>query len=445
LSALKSSGLLVLAALFVIGFCAVTFLPKRARAGPLERMIHIDAVPQFARRYNLKCSACHTIVPVLNEQGYMFRRLGYHLPPALQKGVPTPSVSDLVNKEPEWKLTNNVAPAVTDFGYSAERTTQEGQVPTSTSAFQVNSWNAYFAGWLPDTNFFYYGELDIVTGGSTNPDLTNAYFGYAGGSATSSWYFAGGREHLQIGEGTRAAQVYSLLPNAPLLFENSSPTNFIVDQSPVGIDAGYTWASSNYRNVFAVTAKVTNGDNADGSEILSPTTKNSKDVWLNVDFWFAPESGVTFLEYYGKKDNLAPDGTLFHPNIRRQGVFGNYKFFSRVDVLCGYLHSHDDWLAAAGSPASSFIGNDAYIAVDYYVQQGLAISGRYDLLHQKITGASGVGLQSTHDWTLGVNKTFTASGNVIGRIAYSYLSGRDPVAAAKTTDKIIQADIAFNF
>jgi len=34
---------------------------------------------------------------------------------------------------------------------------------------------------------------------------------------------------------------------------------------------------------------------------------------------------------------------------------------------------------------------------------------------------------------------------VIGRIAYSYLSGRDPVAAVKSTDKLFQADIAFNF
>ena len=109
------------------------------------------------------------------------------------------------------------------------------------------------------------------------------------------------------------------------------------------------------------------------------------------------------------------------------------------------MHSNDDWQAVQGGPLSNFIGNDYYGAVDYYIKQGLAVSGRYDLLHQKITGTSGVGLQSTHDWTMGVNKTFTSSGNIIGRIAYSYLSGRDPIAAAKSTDKLFQADIAFNF
>ncbi len=411
--------------------------------------LHAHAVPQFSRRYNLKCSACHTIAPVLNEQGWMFKRLGYHLPPALEKDQTILRILDLVEKEPEWTVTNNASFAVADFSYAAERTTQEGQPNSSTSAFQVNSWNAYFGGWVPDTNFFYYSEFDIVTGGVTNPQLTNANFGYAGGSARSSWYVDGGREHLQVGEGTRAAQVYSLLPNSPLLYENSSPTTFVFDQSPVGIDAGYTWASNNYKHIFAATAKVTNGDNADGSEILGPSARNSKDVWIDIDYWYAPESGVTFVNYYGTKDNLQTDPLgnqfTFHPHIRRQGVFANYKLLSKVDFLGGYLHNHDDWQAVQNGPMSSFIGNDYYGAVDYYIIQGLAVSGRFDRLKQEITGPTGVGLQNTHDWTAGVSKTLTPAGNIIGRIAYSNLSGRDPVAAAKNTDKLFQADVAFNF
>jgi hypothetical protein len=407
------------------------------------------AVPQFARRYNLRCSACHTIAPVLNQQGYMFKRLGYHLPPALEQGKVADWISTLVKKEPEWKLTNNASLAVADFSYSAGRTTTAGTPPSSSSAFQVGSWNAYFGGWIPDTNFFYYTEFDIVTGGSTNPDLSNAYFGYSGGRANSSWYLAGGREHLQIGEGTRAAQVYSLLPSSPLLFENPSATNFIVDQSPVGIDVGYTWASSGYKRVFAATAKVTNGVNADGSEILTSSNRNSKDVWVDIDFWYAPESGITFLNYYGKKDNIGTDPTgtqfTFHPVIRRQGIFGNYMFLSKVDLLAGYLHSRDGWAFAAAGPFGNFIGNDYYVAVDYYVWRGFAFSGRFDRLNQQITGVGGVGKQNTHDWTVGMNKTLTPSGNIIGRIAYSNMSGLDPVAAIKSTDKLVQADISFNF
>ncbi|MEO8049796.1 MAG: hypothetical protein ABI833_05220 [Acidobacteriota bacterium] len=346
-------------------------------------------------------------------------------------------------------MTNNVSLAVANFNVSAQHTTSADSSPSSTGAFQVGAWNAYFGGWIPDTNFFYYAELDIVESGSTNPALSNAYFGYSGGNARSSWYLAGGREHLQLGEGTRAAQVYSLLPDAPLLFENTSPTNFVLDHSPVGIDVGYTWASSSYKKVFAATAKVTNGNNADGSEILGPSNRNSKDVWFDLDFWYAPESGVTFLNYYGIKDQTNTD-TLgnpftFHPKIRRQGVFGNYMYDSKIDFSAGYLHSRDDWEFAAAGPFRSFVGNDYFVALDYYIVPGLAISGRFDRLNQQITGTGGVGKQNTHDWTIGANKTFTPLGNIIGRIAYSILSGRDPVSGTKATDKKIQAGISFNF
>jgi hypothetical protein len=407
------------------------------------------AVPQFARRYNLKCTACHTIVPVLNEQGYMFKRLGYHLPPALAEGKAAEYISDLVKKEPEWKLTNNAAFAVADFSYSAERKTSEGTAPSSTSAFQVGSWNAYFGGWIPDTNFFYFTEFDIVKSGSTNPDLMNAYFGYSGGTVRSSWYLAGGREHLQVGEGTRAAQVYSLLPSAPLLLEQMSPTNFVIDHAPVGIDVGYTWTSNNYKRVFAATAKVTNGLNADGSEILTSSNRNSKDAYVDLDFWYAPESGITFLDYYGKKDqnntDLAGNPFTFHPVIRRQAVFANYMYRYTLDLTGGYVHSHDGWVTDPTLPSGTFLGNDYFVALDYYVKRGFAFSGRFDRLNQQILGTGGVGVQNVHDWTVAVNKTLTLSGNIIARMAYSNMSGRDPVAAVKSTDELFQADISFNF
>ncbi len=406
-----------------------------------------SAIPAFARRYNLKCTACHTVPPVLNEQGYMFKRLGFHLPPSLTPGEKAPAISYLVHNEQPWSLTNNVAFSVADFSYQAQRTTTEGASPSSTAGFQVNYWNGYFAGWIPDTNFFYFAEFDIVNNGSVSPDLPNAYMGYAGGNAHSSWILTAGRENLQTAEGTRAATVYSLLPSSPLLFENLTPTNFVLDQSPVGVEAGYTWASSNYRNIFAATAKVTNGDNADGSELLSVGTKNSKDVWLDLDWWYAPESGVSFVDYYGTKDQIQNSGLsnqfTYLPHIRRQGIFGNYMLATKLDFLGGYLRNRDDWEFAPGVSGGSFTGNDFYGEIDYYLRPGLAFSGRYDLLRQRIT--SNVGIEGMHDWTVGVNDSFTRSGNIIGRIAYSYLSGRDPLAALKSTSWLVQADIAFNF
>lgn len=425
------------ALLLALGICFLGFVTEQAHA-----------VPQFARRYNLKCSACHTVVPVLNEQGYLFKRLGYHLPPALIKYQPGSPMSYIVRSEPKWDLLNNLSVAVTDFSFQADRSTTEGTTPTSTSAFQVNTWNSYAAGWIPDTNFFYFSEFDIVTNGTTSPDLMNAYFGYSGGNARNSWYIAGGREHLQVGEGSRAAQIYSFMPSSPLLFENASPTNFMIDQAPVGIDAGYTWASDGYKRVFAATAKVTNGDNADGSEILGSSSKNAKDVWLDFDYWYAPESGITYMNYYGRKNQIQNSGDTnqftYEPTIRRQGLFANYMLpNNKADFLGGYLHSKDDWQDKSGVNGGYFTANDFFGEGDYYIQPGLVVAARYDLLHQTIP--NGPGRESIHDWTIAGNKNLTPLGNIVGRLAYSYSSGHDPSTAVKSTSSQFQADVMFNF
>ena len=60
---------------------------------------------------------------------------------------------------------------------------------------------------------------------------------------------------------------------------HTSPINFTFDQHPVGIHGGYTWASPYFKQIFGISAKVTNGLNPDGSEIVGESTKNGKDFW----------------------------------------------------------------------------------------------------------------------------------------------------------------------
>jgi len=432
-------GIKALIILIATSWPLVIFIPHQALA-----------IPQFARRFRLNCYACHTIPPVLNEQGYMFKRLGHHLPPALEPSHAPEQVSQLVEKEPEWTLANNGSFAVADFNFSMQRSVQQGQSPSSTSGFQVNAWNAYFAGWIPNTNFFYYSELDIVVGGQTSPDMPNAHMGYVGGSAKSSWYAIVGREHLQVSEGTRAAEVYSLLPNSPLLFENFGPTNFVLDQSPVGAEVGYTWTSSRYKNILGVNVKVTNGDNPDGSEALTLGTsgRNGKDIWADVDWWYAPESGISFVTYQGRKTQFQNFGLSnqfsFYPHIRREGVFGNYMIRrDKVDLLAGYLHGNDNWEDPVTGAPGTYLSNGYFTEVDCYVRRGLALAGRYDRLKQDVT--AGLSPTSLEQWQVGVEKAFTPSGNIVGRIAAGNMHGDDPVSLLRSSTRTIQADIQFNF
>ena len=43
----------------------------------------------------------------------------------------------------------------------------------------------------------------------------------------------------------------------------------------------------------------------------------------------------------------------YRPTFYRAGVFGNYLFFDKLDLLGGYIRSHDDWEWTQGGPMSA--------------------------------------------------------------------------------------------
>src|SRR6202142_1709860 len=67
------------------------------------------AIPAFARKYGVKCYTCHLIPPVLNKTGYMFKRLGYRMPPDEMDGTkPAPKITEL-DQDIKFNLTNALA------------------------------------------------------------------------------------------------------------------------------------------------------------------------------------------------------------------------------------------------------------------------------------------------------------------------------------------------
>jgi len=62
-------------ALSLSAACAALFLTNT----------RIEAMPIFAQRYALRCTACHTAIPELNAFGNAFRNAGYRLPPSVPR------------------------------------------------------------------------------------------------------------------------------------------------------------------------------------------------------------------------------------------------------------------------------------------------------------------------------------------------------------------------
>jgi len=399
-----------------------------------------QAIPAFARKFGLKCYSCHTIPPALNKTGYMFKRLGYRLPPDEMDGTkPAPKISEL-GKDIKFSLTNSLA-LIAQGSFTVDKTKGDGISPTSSSSFNLDEAALFAAGAVPDSGFSYFTHFELFQDGSSG--LEQAVMGYTAGRANSSYFVKAGEMHAQEGEGTRAAMFYNLFPEPAPLLTNASPVNFSLDQHPVGVNVGYTWASNYFKQVFAVSAKVTNGLNADGSEILLDSTKNSKDYWLDADYWFGPDGGVTFMTYYGKKDQVQNQGALdeftYRPIIRRYGVFGNYLFFDKLDVLGGYLRSNDDWQDEPGAKVTHFVSNGYRAELDYYIQRGFAVMARYDRMKQNIAGGPAT---HTAAWNLGGEKALTEMGNVVLRATYGQERDQDPVAGGSAiTNKLFKVDL----
>jgi hypothetical protein len=402
------------------------------------------AIPAFARKYGVKCYACHTIPPALNKTGYMFKRLGYRMPPDDMDGTKAaPKVATLGN-DIKFSITNSLA-VIAQGSFTVDKTNGTGGVtPTSYSSFNLDEAALFVAGAVPDSGFSYFTQFELYQDGGSG--LEQALMSYTGGRANSSYFVKAGEMHMQEGEGTRAAMFYNLFPDPSILLTNTDPINFTLDQHPVGVNLGYTWASNYYKQVFAVSAKVTNGVNADGSEILFNSTKNSKDYWFDADYWFGPDGGVTFMAYHGTKDQVqnlgAPDEFTYRPNIRRYGIFGNYLFFDKLDILGGYMRNDDDWQDEAGNPLTHFVSNGYRAEVDYYIQRGFAVMARYDRLAQTIANGP---VNHTSAWNIGTEKALTELGNVVLRASYGRETDQDPTTGALFTDKLLKIDVRVMF
>jgi hypothetical protein len=405
--------------------CAL-FVPQRAQA-----------VPAFARKFGVKCYACHTIPPALNKNGYMFKRLGYRMPPDEMDGSkPAPKISEL-DKDIKFSITNSLA-IISQGSFTVDK--NKADTSTSSSSFNLDEAALFAAGSVPESNFSYFVHYELFSDGASF--LEQAIGGYTGGRANNSYFVKAGEMHVQEGEGTRAAMFYNLFPDPSLTLTNVDPLNFTLDQHPVGVNVGYTWASNYFKQVFAVSAKVTNGLNADGSEILLNSPKNSKDFWFDADYWFGPDGGVTFMAYRGTKDQVqnqgGPDEFTYRPTLTRLGLLGNYLFFDKLDILGGYIRSRDDWQDTMGGPKTSYISNGFRGEMDYYVKTGFALMARYDRLNQTVAGGP---VTHTQAWGVGAEKGLTPLGNVVIRATYNHEKDIDPISGTLVTDKLFKVDL----
>jgi hypothetical protein len=396
------------------------------------------AIPAFARKYNVTCYSCHTVFPRLNKTGYLFKKLGYRMPPDLEEGKPVPKISE-IDKDVKWNL-NTTAALVVQTSVTVDTAEEADGSSTTSNSFNLDHALLFLGSPVPDSQFSYFSEFKLFE--DQESALETAMIEMTGGTATSSYFAKAGKMHLQETEGFRGSDPLGLFDEGPLMFSAVDVNNFTLDQAPVGVELGYTWASMYYKQVLGLALKVTNGLDADGGEIALESDKKAKDLWFEGDFLFGPDGGVSVMGYLGKKFQVQNAGTAdeftYEPQIQRFGVFANYLFIDKLDVIGGYMHGKDDYQALSTDPISDYNSDDFYGEVEYYISQGFVAMGRYEKLKESIDTIPGS--LSTEDWALGIQKTLTKEGNVRARLSYAAQRITDPEDAV-TKDKLLKLDI----
>jgi hypothetical protein len=384
------------------------------------------ATPAYARRYDTKCETCHSpLPPRLNNTGILFRRSGFRLPDADDKGnltlnaVPAHSISDAASL-----VANFLGRYDQVVGPGESKTTMElGEIVVlaGTSVGEHLSGQATF---IPRS------EEGTV-------ELEGAEFQANYGKPTGQWSVRGGIIEPNLWQrGTHGT--ITLAGDLAFGEESSVPVGdfagFGIGHNQVGVEGGYTYTRLHNGSTCTtmLSAAVLNGVDETGDPASRNTTDGADVYFQAIQLFGARNSAGAF--YYKGRTLIDPLGLLLPPgpfrdHFSRYGAMGNYVLFDRVDLTAAFADGKDHSDEISGNVVSrgAFAQADIKIrnrwVADYrrdYYDPDRAFS---DDLIRAHTGSTTYQMEDNLFFTLEyqeINEAGTKSHGVIGNVRFVY-------------------------
>lgn len=393
------------------------------------------AMPNFARKYGMACTACHSTIPRLNEFGYEFRRAGYRLPTE-------------IGTEAEMKFENTFAARIQPvLNYVRHN---DGVITTETAQLTFQEVTLYPLSAAFGKYFSSLTELSLLS--EDFMEIENAYVRYTRGGATQAVSARVGIFHPFEGYGASDRPFSLSRPLFQTVAANHNgstyftPWNF--DQS--GLELAYA------RGRTSVAAAVFNGlvvlDDggafkafpAAGGNLTRVTGfagRNSKDVQLFVNQMLKDDgSGISGYYYYGAVDlpkpGTAPSafaaGTSFNNRFYRAAVYGSWMLLPQVGVQGGYQWGRDHWYNTTTSDATGTFNSSGFFGEVYAPLTPNLTSGlRYDWFRPST--AAGDTSNARTAITLYANVPLNNGLQFIGE--YQHATQKRPALSQLTDDK----------
>jgi hypothetical protein len=391
--------------------CAASIIVLVLTAQPaytLPPIQKVSAVPAFARKYGLPCSACHTAWPELNYFGLAFRDRGFQLG--------NDRDSPIWQNPSYWPVTARMTPNWHFEQTTHQLTDQVTTAPGTTinqNGFDLSGMDLWLIGTL-------YKNISFSLLPTTDPTATwhfeNAYvrFDNLAGSEWLNLKFG----HFEL-DNLISEKRFLFLSNNGGLYQNyhfiplGDSNNFGIGDNQSGVELQGHSANSYTRYTFAVLSSTEGGVNLTNSvtapfvtaPAVTTNTGRTFDYFASFTQGFQTPVGLQRIEpffYWGQRPtifnqtvNMVPIASTGSGNkgFYRVGVQSDL-FLGKFELLPFYQHSNDNvYLAngiAAGTPLTpgqqNAIWNGGFIECHYYWNPQLVFLGRYELVRMSQQG-----------------------------------------------------------
>ncbi len=286
------------------------------------------AIPPWARKYNVNCSACHTpAVPRLNEAGMRFKWAGYRKP-------------DEIGEKVEVGRIQNYLGAGAKAQYEFEKTQGE---PTSTNALSLESITVFYAGpfgrafsGFLELEHGAENEIERIAQVSTLWGKEKAYGGFRLGQMhyLAEWGLAGLDRPIGI--------------STPLPLEESVTGSipFGLGEHQLALEAYYVIGRNR------LSAQVLNGINSEGEGVVAD--QDTKKDFLITDQILIDTagSGIQGVAYYGTIRGLEASSPDLSSHFWRLGITAN-KIVGDFEILGAFIWGKDLDLPLGGAFAAT--------------------------------------------------------------------------------------------
>jgi hypothetical protein len=287
---------------------------------------HAEAIPAFARQFNVKCSTCHTPVPPrLNNVGIIFKRMGYRMPNADDTGK-------LVLQDKPSRSTFDDFSLIGDFRLEDSRDTKTKFVLDEVEAMGAGAVGRYLsyltmATWEDGEASIETLEGQVLLG---RPDRNfTARFGMFEPLAWEKF----GHERLTIAR--------PLLPSVRVPVDDFD--GFRLDDMQQGVEVGLNFNhlgdAGALRSTF-LSLGVYDGSSGAVEGMDEEESPGIKNVMAQVVHLWGDSNTVGAMWYSGKISDIGMDA--FDDRVDRWAVFGNHRFNFGTDVLAGVGGGRDD-------------------------------------------------------------------------------------------------------